>query len=108
MPPKQEYDSLLPQQRRLLAIIRLNLKRSLPVKVKEGILECSICQKQVLGTENNLWIHFFITGCNTVQNGSDFLIHEGYVDIVDMAVKNFDFFLSVNEGILKKISSPSH
>ena len=53
MPPGQDYDDLTPHSRRSLAIVRLNLKRSLPIEKQDGNLVCKVCKKKSLDSKMN-------------------------------------------------------
>ena len=105
--PGHDYDTFSPQDRRWLAIVRLNLKRSLPVETKDGAVKCQICEKTISREEEILWKHFFISGCKIVENESNFFPSEGYNDIVEMAIKNSTFFLEQNKVIIKKLKPSS-
>lgn len=102
--PAQQYDSLTPTQRRWLAIVRLNLKRSLPVEERDGELVCKICSAKI--SSNLLWKHFFIQGCHTVKDGSVFKHFLGFKEISELAIKNKKSFLDKTEKIIKLLAYP--
>ena len=104
--PVQEYDKFSPQKRREVALVRLNLKRSLPVTEQDGALVCRVCKKHVIGYNDSLWVHYFIKGC-TIAAKSEFKERESYKDVVERSVKNIKSFVNKNDSVLKKLSIPS-
>ena len=103
--PKQKYDTFTTQQRRWLAIIRLNLKRSLPIADKNGALVCNICNSE-LERRSLAWHHFFMKGC-TITKYSSFLETETYTDMLKLSLTNEKYFVEKNNLLFEALSKNS-
>ena len=101
--PFQKYNFLKPEERRWLAIIRLNLKRSLPIIEQNGVLICQVCQSQIKET-NEKWKHIFIQGC-TITSSSTFSDQDSYNDVVKFAIENPKLFIEKNNFVIKRLSA---
>jgi hypothetical protein len=100
-----EYDNLSPIHRRWLAIVGLNLKRSLPASMTDGAVKCKLCKQEISFSTEVIWYHYFIKGCSTVNKGTDFLENESYENVIDVAIKNSRYFVEHCNNIIKSLQN---